>query len=1000
MAPLLYRVGLFAAHRRWVVLCAWVLALVVVGFLVRSLGAETSNNLDLPGSDSEAASDLLADRFPPQQNGSNPIVFHAPSGKVTDAEERAAIEASHSAIKAMPQVARAPSPFSQRGASQISSDERTAFIPVLLEVSNEDLTEELSQRVLDAAEPARRAGMKVAAGGQIGSDLSQPETESSELVGLATAMVILAFTFGTLVAMGLPIVSAVIGLLIGLSLIGLLGHVAQVPDIGPTLATMIGLGVGIDYALFLLTRYRFHRTEGLAVDEAIATAVSTSGTAIVFAGSTVVAALITLLVAGIPLVTSLGYAAAVAVVTAVLAAITLLPAILALLGPRIDALALPRFLRPRRVPANPGGMWGAWARFVVAHPLRCVGVVLVFLLVLAIPFASLDLGQEDIGATPKSTTERQAYDLMAAGFGPGYNGPLLVAVELGSPARPSKQFEQEDNEAKKLQQELEDEQAQGEAEAARLSQQADALEARQSELEGEQAALEAEAAELGTERAAIESSRSELDRRRTLRAQLAELVEDARRVARAEAALAVEAAAIRRALSAVRAREAAIEAKLRSNLRPRRRQRLERRLEALERRDESLTQRLAAVAREQREVGREAKSVAARAARLRSEAAALGGEARALAAAAEAAAGEAAGLLAQREALEQAAAAAQIQAANLRAQKAELEAMQQVAEIQEQQAKELKAELTRELTNAGGDPRGTDPRLVKLQRGLSQTIGVDLVSPPQINDPGDAAIFTVIATTDPADPETADLVRTVRDYVIPTRTAGTDANAYVGGQTASYVDLATAISSRLGLVILVVIALGFAVLTLAFRSLLVPAQAAIANVLSVMAAFGVVTACFQFGWGLGLVGVDTASGTDPIASFVPLIMFAVLFGLSMDYQVFLVSQIEQHRSNASTDGEAIVAGLASGARVITAAALIMIAVFASFILNGDPTVKQFGVGLSVGVALAAMSVLTLAPALLAIGGRMSWWLPSWADRLLPRVDVEGTRVDAAEPAHD
>jgi uncharacterized membrane protein YdfJ with MMPL/SSD domain len=181
----------------------------------------------------------------------------------------------------------------------------------------------------------------------------------------------------------------------------------------------------------------------------------------------------------------------------------------------------------------------------------------------------------------------------------------------------------------------------------------------------------------------------------------------------------------------------------------------------------------------------------------------------------------------------------------------------------------------------------------------------------------------------------------------------------------------------------------------AFRSLLVPAQAAVANVLSVCAAFGVVTACFQYGWGLDLVGLDTASGTDPIASFVPLIMFTVLFGLSMDYQVFLMSQVEHARARTDDDAEAIATGLETGAKPIVAAALIMMSVFASFILNGDPTVKQFGVGLSVGVALAAMTVLLLAPALLTLAGRGSWWLPAWAEEHLPHLDIEGERAPAA-----
>jgi uncharacterized membrane protein YdfJ with MMPL/SSD domain len=255
--------------------------------------------------------------------------------------------------------------------------------------------------------------------------------------------------------------------------------------------------------------------------------------------------------------------------------------------------------------------------------------------------------------------------------------------------------------------------------------------------------------------------------------------------------------------------------------------------------------------------------------------------------------------------------------------------------------------------------------------------------------------LNVVPKTDPADEETADLVNTIRDYVIPQSTQGTGLEVHVGGSTASYVDLASGISSKLGLVILTVIALGFLVLLMAFRSIAIPAQAAFANVFSVCAAFGVVTACFQFGWGLGLVGIETESSGDPIASYVPLIMFAVLFGLSMDYQVFLMSQIEHARARYPRNHrKAIAVGLAGGARVISAAALIMIAVFASFILNADPTVKQFGVGLSVGVALAALTVLLFAPALLVlVGKRGAFWVPKWADRVVPHIDIEGATMD-------
>jgi uncharacterized membrane protein YdfJ with MMPL/SSD domain len=988
---------MYAARRRWVFLAAWLLVLVVVVALVREFGANTSNNLELPGTDSQAASDLLAEQFPPQQNGQNPIVFRAETGKVTDPANKLAIEAAHQTIVDIHYVHSARSPFSQKGAEQVSDDKRTAFIPVLLEISNERLTEEKAQRILDAGDPAVEAGMKVAAAGQIGSELSEPATESSEVVGLATAMVILAFTFGTLAAMGLPIISAVIGLLIGLSIVGLLGHLTEVPTVAPTLATMIGLGVGIDYALFLVNRYRAHRAEGMETADAIATTVATSGSAVVFAGSTVVLALVTLLVAGIPLVTSLGYASAVAVVTAVLAAITLLPAIFSLLGRRIDSLSLPAFMRPKPKPQGQG-VWASWARFVTGHPWRSVALALAILLPLMIPFLSLDLGQEDIGATPKDTTERQAYDLLASGFGVGYNGPLLVAVDLGSPAKPSNKFKKQKRQAEKLQSELEQEQQQGQAEAARLQSQGDALQARQAELEGEQAALEGEAAGLEAERSQLESERAALDRQRTLRTQFDALVAQAEGLAREAAELDAQAAAIRRELSAVQAAERRIEAELAGTLTPGRRARLERRLAALQAREAELVNGLEHVTREQERVRAEADAVRRQAADLRAQAEALGGAAVELGGEVASVALEAASLAQQKDALEQSAADAQIQAANLQAQKAQLEAEQQVAQIQEEQAKDLKRELTNELTNAGGDERGTDPRLVKLQRGLRETTGVDLVSPPQINKSGEAAIFTVIPSTAPAATETADLVETFRNYVIPQRLAGTDSDAHVGGQTASYVDLASGISSKLGLVIVAVIALGFAVLMTAFRSVLVPAQAAIANVLSVCAAFGVVTACFQYGWGLDLVGLDTASGTDPIASFVPLIMFAVLFGLSMDYQVFLMSQIDHARARTDDPHRAIAQGLETGAKPIVAAALIMMSVFASFILNGDPTVKQFGVGLSVGVALAAMTVLLLAPALLTLAGRGSWWLPAWAEQHLPHLDIEGTRAEAPATA--
>jgi uncharacterized membrane protein YdfJ with MMPL/SSD domain len=1001
-----------------------VLAVGMVG-LVSTFGSNTSNNLNLPGTDSQAASALLASRFPPQQNGSNPIVFYAKTGKVTDAKNKQAIQDSYAAIKKVPHVASATSPFSQQGAGALSKDKRTAFIPVLLNVGGSELTQELAEEVLDAADPGRKAGMEVAAGGSIGSELSEPATESSEVVGLTAAMIILAFTFGTLVAMGLPIVSAVTGLLVGLSLIGLLGHVVNVPSVAPTLAIMIGLGVGIDYALFLVARYRALLKEGVGVHDAIATAVATSGSAIVFAGSTVVIALITLLIAGIPLVTSLGYASAVAVVTAVLAALTLLPAIFSVLGTHVASLRLPSFMRPGPKPID-RGFWGAWARFVVRRPWLSVAVAVAILVPLTIPFLSLNLGQEDIGATPKSTTERQAYDMISRGFGVGYNGPLLVAVHLGTPAKVSSEFESQKKQAQDLQNQLEQEQKQGKTQQQQLTDESNSLKRQQQQLEQQQQQLDQQSSELKSEQAALEAEAKRLTKEQAdlqaqgrrlksqqaaLTVELKEIGKEANKLLREGAKLAKKASTVARRLAKNRAAQRKIEARLRRNPRPAERKRLEAQLKKLEREEQRLQKERDAIFRQEQALRKQQQALVSKMQTVHSQEIAVANQAIALAADASALARQAAATVKQKETLQQEAADLEVQAAdlqvqaadlqtqaaNLNTEKVQLQGQQQQGTTQQQQAEQLQTELTNELTKAGGDDRGTDPRLVQLQDALGDTEGVKVVSPPNINGKGDAATFSVIATTAPAATETADLVTTLRTYVIPQATQGTNLEAHVGGQTASYVDLAAAISSKLFLVIGAVIALGFLVLMTAFRSVLVPTQAALANVLSVAAAFGIVTATFQWGWGLSLVGLDTASGTVPIASFVPLIMFAVVFGLSMDYQVFLMSQIEHHRAQTENDRDAITRGLASGARVIVAAALIMIAVFGSFILNGDPTVKQFGVGLSVGVALAAMTVLLFAPAFLVLAGRASWWLPGWAERVVPHVDIEGTRSAPQPP---
>ena len=968
MARLLYRLGRVVAAHPLLVVVIWITGAVCLTAFVKTVGADTDNNLNLPGTGSQLATDLLKKDFPPQQNGSNPIIFHISQGSVEDSAYKSGIKSSAKAIRQIPFVHSAVSPYSQEGGAQVSKDKKTAFISVLLDVASNDLTTEQAQRVLDAAAPGKQAGMEVAAGGSIGSTLSPDESSTSDLIGILAAMVILTFTFGTVVAMGMPIGTAIIGLTTALAAIGLLGHLTSVPSIAHTIATMIGLAVGIDYALFLVTRHLAQMREGIEIHESVARAVGTAGTAVVFAGCTVVVALVSLAVAGIPLISALGYTAAMAVSTAVLAAITLLPALMSLAGGHINSISLPKWVRPSDDPGKKG-LWGMWSGFVVRRPYIPLGLAALILVPLIVPVSTLRLGQEDIGQTPKSTMERRAYDLMAAGFGPGYNGPLLIAAAIHPIAKADPSVIAKENKLKALQKELDAEQKQGDQMKAQLEAGQAKLERQQAALEHQQAVLNAQASELSSEQATLESEAAQLQAERDqLEAQARALAEQARSLARR--------------LIVLRARERRIERLLETVTNPARIERLKRRLARVQSTEHQTVAEL-------KSVGKRARRLAAQARSLEAEAATLEQQKQSL--------------LAQQAALEEQGAALQKQADGLEAEAAELEqekaqllALQAKAKKQQKQAKKLHNELVKTLTKAGGDDRATDPRLVKLQDALTSTQGDVLVSPPQLNKEGGAAVYTVIASTAPADPATASLVKKLRSSVIPPNT-GNGVVAFVGGSTASNVDLAAEISKRLPLVILTILLLSMLVLLVAFHSFLIPLQAAITNLLTALAAFGIVTVVFQWGWGIGAVGIDTTASSVPIASYVPLMMFAVLFGLSMDYQVFLLSSINHHRAEGVDDRSAVGLGLRTSARVISAAALIMIAVFASFILNGDPVVKQFGVGLSSAVALAATMVLMLVPAVLIFMGKGAWWFPHALGRFVPRIDVEGAGLDE-EPA--
>src|SRR4051795_5273601 len=430
MSGALYAIARHCVRHRWIVLPVWVAILLVTVLLANHFGRNTSNDLTLPGTGSTNAQNLLDADLPEQANGTNPVVMQAPNGKLTSAANSKVVKATVQSLEKAPHVTKAVSPLSSQGSSFLSKDEKIGYISLTIGLSQSDLTEEQAQEIIDHESPATDANFQIANGGYLGNAVSKPDVESSEVIGLIAAVIILLFMFGTLTAMSLPIGTAIVGVGTGLAAIGLLGHGISVPTVGPTLGTMLGLGVGIDYALFIVTRHKGFMEQGFPVEEAAARAVATAGGAVVFAGGTVVIALVSLAVAQIPLVSALGYSAAVVVLIAILTAITLIPAMLAIMGKRIDSLRVP-FIKPPPHDHRPHG-WARWARFIGRVPIPAGLAAVAILLVLALPALNLELGQQNNGQMPKSTEVRQSYDLLRQGFGPGVNGPFLIAVDSGS----------------------------------------------------------------------------------------------------------------------------------------------------------------------------------------------------------------------------------------------------------------------------------------------------------------------------------------------------------------------------------------------------------------------------------------------------------------------------------------------------------------------------------------------------------------------------------------
>jgi RND superfamily putative drug exporter len=761
MSAVLHRLGGFAARRALWMIGAWVVIAVGLILIANSAGRPESDNVDLPGTGSQDATNLLDKKLPQQANGSNPIVLQSSTSLAQgkNAQTVNAVVASLSKNKYVNQVL---SPLSPQGASDITKDGKIAYVSAALKPSSGDITDDQANSVLDAAKkPAAGTGVAVSAGGYLGQQLSSPSTRASEIIAVVAALIIMLIAFRLLVAMPLPVTTAIVALASGLAIVGLAGHLFDVPSIAPTLATMLGLAVGTDYSLFIISRHLRLLDEGAEPEDSIARSIASSGSAVVFAAVMVIIALLCLYFSGIPLVRSLGYTTAIVVATAVVAAITLLPAILGLLGRRIQALPLIR--KAAKSDGKQGRAWEKWSAAIKNHPAISSAAGIAVLIGIAIPALDLYLGAPDYGLLPTDTTERQAYDAISEGFGVGTNGPLLIAVNVtGKPLTSNPQ--------------------------------------QVSQLQQQQAQLQQEEAVSGP--------------------------------------------------------------------------------------------------------------------------------------------------------------TPQLQSQ-----------MQQVSE-----------ELQIASTPAG------DPRLVNLEKQISKQNNVQTVSPAQTDKNGTAAVFSTTPKTSPSDRKTQDLIDHLRDTTIPDATQGQGMTAYVGGTTASYIDLAIKIGDKLVLVIAIVVLLSILFLTMAFRTLTIPLVSALINLLAVAASYGVLTAVFEKGFALSLLGVDHEM---PVVSYVPLMMFAILFGLSMDYQVFLVSRIEERHGGGADNSESVRAGLVNAGKPILAAATIMFAVFFSFVINGNPIVKQFGVGLAVSVAIDALVVLLIMPGLLELIGERNWFMPRWLDRILPNLQVEG-----------
>ena len=704
------RLGYACARHGWLVVAGWIVVLVLSVAGHRAFGGTYADDFTLPASPAQQGADLLAAHGTSAGGPSGQVVYAVSTGTLT--AHRTAIEQTRAAVAALPHVVSVSDPL-----AQVSPDGRTAYATVHFAANPQSYGPDYVTQVDRAVAPARADGVQVDYGGQLGV-ASRPKANDvrSEAVGIAAAIVILLVGFGSVLAAGLPIASALIAALSGLSILGMLAAAITFPSVSPTLAVMMGLGVSIDYALFLSTRHRQLVMDGVDPTSAAARTNDASGGAVLVAAATVVIALLGLYASGLAFIGKMGLAAGVAVVVGALAAVTLVPAMLGLAGRRIDVVRVRR--RPVAEPAaDHGGGWRGYARTVARRPWLFLVAGMLVLGTLAVPLASIQLGHVDAGADPTSFTDRRAYDAIAKGFGVGANSPITVVADLGAAGS---------------------------------------------------------RADAGSVSAALASA-------------------------------------------------------------------------------------------------------------------------------------------------------------------------------------------------------------------LGHVPDVASVSPPRATPDGALVVATVIPASDPQSSATNDLVDTLEHTTVPGALAGTGATGYVTGVLAAQLQFRDEVNARLPWIILTVVLASFVLLVVTFRAPVLAIKAAAMNVVSVAAAYGVVVAVFQWGWGASLLGLGSSV---PIESYVPMMMFAIVFGLSMDYEVFLLSRVREAWLRTRDNTAAVVEGLSVTARVITCAALIMASVFLAFLASSNVVVKMFALGLGASILIDAFVIrLLLVPSLMFLLGRTNLWTPRWLDRALGRFSL-------------